>query len=313
MERMPAEGALHLAVVYLVWGSTYLAIRVAVREGSGFPPFYLGAARVLAAAVLLFAWVLLSRRRLLPRRSELAVLAGSGLLMWTGGNGLVTWAETRADSGLAALMVGSMPIWALLIESVLDRRVPGPRLAASVLLGFGGVSLLFRPVIVGGVGGDLPSMIALLGAPLSWALGSVWVARRTPGLGVLALVGWQHLFGGAGFLVLAFLGREPFPAPVGEAWAAWAYLVLLGSALAFSSYMSALRLLPLQVVMTYTYANPVIAMLLGWMVLGERVTAWTFAGALLVVAGIAGVLNNSLEKRTSGGQAAETATQSPNP
>ncbi len=297
MTNITPKGILHLAVVYVIWGSTYLAIRVAVREGAGFPPFALAASRVLAAAAILFIWALLQRKRLLPSKEEVLVLAGSGVLMWVGGNGLVTWAETRADSGLAALIVGIMPIWAMLIEAILDRRMPSKKLMASIGLGFIGVALLFRPVLRDGIGGDLPSLIALVLAPLWWAMGSIWLQRRPTKLSILAISGWQQFFGGLAFLLLMFAFREPMPTPRPEAWLAWIYLVLFGSVLAFSSYMIVLRLLPVQISMTYAYANPVIAVFLGWLILSEQLTGWTLAGAILVVLGIAGVLNNTLEKR----------------
>ena len=99
------SGLIHLLVIYVVWGSTYLGIRLAVREGSGFPPFTMAALRVFVAALILLIWARLSRERLRLTRGEWVVMAGSGLLLWTGGNGLVTWGEQHADSGLAALLV----------------------------------------------------------------------------------------------------------------------------------------------------------------------------------------------------------------
>lgn len=127
-------GLFHLFVVYLVWGSTYLGIRVAVREGSGFPPFLLGASRTLTAAALLFAWNLLRRQRIRPCRNEWMTLLPAGLLLWVGGNGLVNWAEQRADSGYAALLVGAMPIWVVLMESLVDRRRPTLHLIGALIV-----------------------------------------------------------------------------------------------------------------------------------------------------------------------------------
>jgi drug/metabolite transporter (DMT)-like permease len=150
-------GLFHLSVVYLVWAVPHLAIRVAVREGAGFPPFTLVTMRVLLGGALLLAWAGLSGRRLAPSRRELAILAASGLLLWGGGNGLVTWAEQRAHSGYAALLVGAAPIWAVLIESVLDRKTPSPLLIASLLVGFAGIGLLGGPVLVSGVRADVLS------------------------------------------------------------------------------------------------------------------------------------------------------------
>ncbi|MCB1162989.1 EamA family transporter [bacterium] len=290
--RLDRFGLAQLAVVYVVWGSTYLAIRVAVREGAGFPPFMMATLRVAVAAAILLGLARLRRQRVRITRGELGLLAATGALLWLGGNGLVTVAERRADSGLAALLVAAMPIWAELIAAALDRRPPSRRSAASVLLGFVGVGVLTWPELQGGSRADVLGVMALLAAPLFWALGSIWLQRRRPDLGVLTISGWQQALGGVSLLAMSLLAREPLPRPTGEAWLAWLYLVLFGSVLAFTSYMGTLRRLPYRLVVTYTYANPVIAVFLGWLLLGERVTPWTLAGATLVVAGVAGVFAN---------------------
>ena len=290
--RLDRLGLLHLLVVYVVWGSTYLGIRVAVREGAGFPPFTLAFMRVVTAATILLVWARLRGDRLRLSRSELGLLWGSGTLLWLGGNGLVTWAEMRASSGLAALLVAAMPIWGELITMAVDRRLPGWKLTASILLGFGGVGVLTWPVLRHGTEADVLAVIALLLAPLFWALGSIWLQRRKPDLTVRAISGWQHLLGGTAFLVMILLRGEPLPQPTGEAWLAWGYLVVFGSVIAFTSYMSTLRRLPYRIVVTYAYVNPVIAVFLGWLILREDITIWTLLGAGLVVAGVAGVFNN---------------------
>ena len=130
-ESLNPAGLAHLFVVYLVWGSTYLAIRVAVRDGSGFPPLLPGASRTLAAAVLLMLWNAARKSRMHPSREEWPALMVSGLLLWIGGNGLVNWAEQRADSGYAALLVGTTPMWVALVESAIDRRAPTWRMGAA--------------------------------------------------------------------------------------------------------------------------------------------------------------------------------------
>jgi drug/metabolite transporter (DMT)-like permease len=290
--RLDRRGLAHLAVVYLVWGSTYLAIRVAVREDAGFPPLVMAGMRTLLAAAILFGWARLRRERVRVSRGELGLLAGTGALLWLGGNGLVTAAERHTDSGLAALLVAAMPIWAELIAIVLDRRLPSWRTAGSVLIGFSGVAVLSWPVLRTGTRADVLGVVALLAAPFFWALGSIWLQRRRLGLGVIAISGWQQALGGAALLATSLSVREPLPRPIGEAWLAWGYLVLFGSVVAFTSYMNTLHRLPYRVVMTYAYANPVIAVFLGWLVLGERVTLWTLAGAGLVVAGVAGIFQN---------------------
>jgi len=301
---------MHLAVVYVVWGSTYLAIRVAVREGSGFPPFAMAAMRVFAAAAILFVWAALARHRLRLTRGELVILAGTGVLLWTGGNGLVTWGEQRADSGLAALLVASMPIGAATMEAILDRRRPGRTLVAALLAGFAGVTVLSVPVLRSGTAADVGAVVALLAAPITWSMGSIWMQRRRPDLTVQVASAYQHLFGGLVFVLLSLILREPRPEPVPEAWLAWGYLVVFGSVLAFTSYIYALRLLPLNVIMTYAYANPVIAVVLGWLILHERITPWTLAGAALVIAGVAGVFQERRvreRRRREGAAAAQAA------
>lgn len=296
-EPLSRAGLAHLLVVYIAWGSTYLAIRVAVREGAGFPPFYLGASRTLAAAIVLLAWNLARGGRMLPTAAEWRVLLPSALLMWIGGNGLVNWAEQRADSGYAALLVGTMPIWVALIESVWDRRLPAARLLLWTLCGFFGLFLLSWPVLRQGVRADILALIALILAPLWWGIGSILQTRRPVDLGPTASAGWQQLIGAAGFVGVALLAGEPLPRPTAQAWAAWGYLVLAGSILAFTSFLRALRLLPTRVVATYTYANPIIALFLGWLILGEQVTGWTLAGTALVFAGIAGTFRMRTRSR----------------
>ena len=290
-QTVPA-GMLHLSIVYVIWGSTYLAIRIAVREGSGFPPFTLSMTRVLLSGALLLILGILRRKRIQPSRDELVVLLGSGLLLWTGGNGLVTWAEQRADSGLAAMIVGSMPIWTALIEAVVDRRLPTLRLILALMVGFIGISLLSIPSLRTGIRADVLAILALLSAPISWATGSVLQSRRQTSLAPQVSAGYQSLFGGLGFLVLVVVFGEPKPVPTNEAWLAWGYLVLFGSVIAFTSYVQVLKLLPMSIAMTYAYVNPVIAVLLGALILGEPITLWTVSGAVLVILGVAGVFRD---------------------
>ena len=291
-ERLSRPGLAHLAVVYVVWGSTYLAIRVAVRGDAGFPPFGMACLRVLLASAILLGWARLRGERLRLTRDELLLLAGTGALLWLGGNGLVNAAERRISSGLAALLVASMPIWAELITFIADRRVPAWRTVGSVLTGFAGVAVLSWPILRTGSRADVLGVVACLLAPLFWAAGSIWLQRRKLDLSVRAISGYQQLLGGASLLAASLLTRESIPQPSGEAWLAFAYLVIFGSVIAFTSYMATIRLLPYRVVVTYSYANPVIAVFLGWLVLREAITGWTIAGAVLVVGGVAGVFAN---------------------
>jgi drug/metabolite transporter (DMT)-like permease len=290
--RLPLAGLLNLVVTYVVWGSTYLAIRIAVREGAGWGPFWLGAARVLVAALVLFALNSLRGARLRPTRGELGILAATGVMLWVGGNGAVNWAEHRIDSGLAALIVGTMPIWVALMESVIDRKRPSLLLITSLMVGFGGLVVLTYPMLQDGVEADVIGVAAVTFAAVSWGLGSIILNRRRLALDPIVVSGWQQLAGGLGFAVLALILREPAPRPTPEAWVAWAYLVVFGSLLAYTSFVYALKLLPTSVVMTYAYVNPVIAVLLGWLVLSEPITAYTLAGMALIVGGVYGVFRD---------------------
>jgi drug/metabolite transporter (DMT)-like permease len=283
---------LNLLVTYVVWGSTYLAIRVAVREDAGWGPFWLGASRVLVASALLFAFNWLRRVRLRPCRLELAVVAATGLLLWVGGNGAVNWAEQHVDSGLAALIVGTMPMWVAAMESLIDRRPPSLLLASSLVIGFGGLALLTAPMLRDGFDANVLGVLVVTCGAVSWGLGSIVINRRRLELDPLVVSGWQQLIGGVGFTILALVAGEAAPRPTAEAWAAWGYLVVFGSLIAYTSFVYALKLLPTRVVMTYAYVNPMIAVLLGWLVLGEPITASTIGGMVLIVGGVYGVFRD---------------------
>jgi drug/metabolite transporter (DMT)-like permease len=285
----PLGGLFHLMVLYFVWGSTYLAIRVAVRPGEGFPPFTLGLTRMALAGLLLLLWAKVRGREILPRRRDLVVMAVSGILLWTGGNGLVMLAEQRIDSALAALLVTTTPIWVAVMEAMLAKRSLNRSLMAALLLGFGGVVVLSIPSLQEGASGDFLSVLAVLGASFTWSVGTVLQSNKRVELGSTANSAYQQLFGGLGFLVIVAILQEPAPTPSVEAWWGWLYLLVAGSLLAFTSYIQALRQLPTEVVMTYGYVNPVIAVILGALILDEQITIWTLGGALLVLLGVAGV------------------------
>jgi drug/metabolite transporter (DMT)-like permease len=286
------KGLLNLVIVYLVWGSTYLFIRVAVREGSGFPPFTMVASRILCGSAILFALAWLLKNRLSVSRSELRLLLVSGLLLWLGGNGMVTWAERHADSGYAALILGTTPIWAVILEAIHDREVPSRLLIVSLLVGFTGLGVLVWPVLQKGIRADLASTVALLIAAVIWPAGSLMLQRTPPKSASVVVAAYQQLFGGLGLALVVWATGEPWPQPVSSAWISWAYLVIAGSVISFTSYVIAVRTLPFTVVTTYAYVNPVIAVLLGRVVLNERITSSTLLGMVLILAGVAGVFRH---------------------
>ena len=289
----------HLLVVYVVWGSTYLAIRVAVRDEGGFPPFTLGLTRAAVSGLILLTMAVMMRHRVRLHRRELLVLTASGLLLWIGGNGLVTLAETRIESGLAAVMIAATPIWVAALEALLDRRPPSIRLALMLALGFSGVLVLSYPVLSAGIRADILSVFALIGAATSWGGGSLLQSRHPVSLSPQVSGGIQMLAGAVAFTLLVLVTGEPRPSPTPEAWLAVAYLITAGGVVAFVSYVTVLRLLPLSLVTTYAYVNPVIAVLLGWLILGEDITVWTVVGSTLVLLGVAGIFSTRTAHRPS--------------
>jgi drug/metabolite transporter (DMT)-like permease len=294
---LSTKGLLNLIVVYLAWGSTYLFIRVAVREGSGFPPFAMAASRTLCAAVILFATAALLGHEVRRPASELRLLALSGFLLWVGGNGMVTWAEHHANSGYAALIVGSTPIWPVIMEAIIDREPPSALLVLSLVIGFIGLAVLVRPVLHDGIPADVASTVALLIAAVSWSGGSLLLQRSPPQCTPLVISGYQQFFGGLGLAAAMVLTGEPRPLPSPSAWLGWGYLLTVGSLISFTSYVIAVRTLPIAVVTTYAYVNPVIAVLLGWLVLGEQITSGMLIGMALILASVAGVFRQRLGRR----------------
>lgn len=296
--KITAAGLINLFSVYFIWGSTYLAIRIGIKEGGGFQPFWFGGLRVLVAGSLLVLWGVLRKENVIPRRKDLLVLAASGLLFWIGGNGLVILAEQRLDSGLAALIVSSTPIWVATIESILDKKMPSVWLIVSLITGFGGIVVLSYPLLTSGIRTDLLSILALFCASLSWSTGLVLQSRRPVAVSRGVNSGYQQLFGGLFYTLIALLVREPLPTPTPEAWLAWGYLVVFGSIIAFTSFVSALQLLPASLVTTYAYVNPVIAVILGWLILNEPISWWTIAGGVFVLLGVSGIYQvNRMERK----------------
>lgn len=282
----------HLLIVYVVWSSTYLAIRVAVRPGAGFPPFALAALRCLLACPVLLLWARARGLRIRPTWPELRLLAISGVLLWTFGNAFVAVAEQRIDSALAAVLIASTPIWVALLESIVDRRFPPLFLLAALLVGFLGTGLVGYPALRGGVRADVVAVVLLLIAAFSWGGGSLLQRRRPVALDAMVSAAYQMLFGGIGVLAISVGAGEPMSSPNASAWLAFAFLLVFGSIISFTSFLKALHLLPTRLVFTYSYVNPVIATFLGWIVLGERISGESLVGAGLVLLGVAGAFKS---------------------
>jgi drug/metabolite transporter (DMT)-like permease len=259
------------------------------------PPLIGGAVRFLAAGALMYGFVVLRRRRL-PRVSgrELASLALVGVLLLSGGNGLVTLAERRVPAGLAALLVASMPLWVLVLRTLTGDR---PRRATLVglAIGFCGVGLL---VLRGGQGNgvDVAQMLVVVGAALSWATGSFLSSKLPLPADVAAGTAIEMLIGGAALAGLAPLVGEHWQALTRQAstdaWIAIAYLALAGSILAFTAYVWLLQNAPISKISTYAYVNPVVAVVLAAIILGEAVTPFMVLGGAVIVTAVAIVIRS---------------------
>lgn len=287
--QLSRKGLFHLFIVYTVWSTTYLAMRVGVSAANGFPPFVFGSIRMLVAAIILFGLAKLQKQSLAPSRSELFTMAVVGNLLWTGGNGFVLWAVQYANSGFASLMVSSAPIWVTMIELALFKKKPSFLLVGSLLVGFLGVAALSMPSFGKGTSQESWAVLVLMMAAVAWAVGSVVQTRRPVKLSPQVMSGYHQLFASGGFLLASLAAGEPFPQPTTAAWLAWGYLVVFGSVFAFTSYIYALKLLPINIAMTYAYVNPVLALSLGWLLLDERIGTWTLLGAAMVVVSVFGI------------------------
>jgi len=285
-----------LLIVYVVWGSTYLAIRVGVET---MPPLLMAAARSLVAGLIMFPLGLRRRRSapLAPRwpsRAQWRACATAGVLLLVG-QGVVGVGERTIPSGLAALLIATVPLWLLGLDAGLNRARLGLAPLAGLLLGLAGVALLSSVGVTGQV--SVVGVLSILGAAGMWALGTMVARRGTfPSSPVLA-TGMELLAGGAALLVLAAATGEFGSLSLGHvsagSWVALGYLIVIGSIVAFSAYGIAVRSLPTATVATYAYVNPVIAVLLGALILGERLTPAMIGGGALVVGAVVLVVRRS--------------------
>lgn len=276
---------LALWTVYIVWGSTYLAIRVLVRT---MPPLLAAGGRFVIAGAVIYAWVRWRRGPVPLRARELAAAALVGTLLAAGGNGLVSLAEREVPSSLAALLIASVPLWVIVLRA-LAREHPPRGTLVGVGVGFVGVALLLLPGhLPRGVG--IAGLVLMLVAAVSWATGSFASGRLALPSDPLRSAGVQMLFGGAvltvGGLARGEAGGLDLSAFSAESVAAFTYLVVAGS-IAFTAYVWLLQHAPISKVATYAYVNPVIAVFLGWAVLAEPISTATLAGAAVIVASVA--------------------------
>ena len=286
-----------LAVIYVVWGSTYMGIRIVVHE---MPPMAAAAFRFLVAgAIMAGVAAFADRRHARPSRRQWMDYAFAGVLLLAVGNGLVMWSEKRIPSSIAALIVGSTPVWLTLFDGF---RATGQRWTVRVwtgtLIGLVGVALVARPE--GGIDpGDWWSLLALQGATLAWTIGSLYAASVPRRLPLFTAAAIEMLAGGVALVALsAFIGEDlsPFTVASANAWWALSYLTVVGSLVGFTAFAYCINELPASTVGTYAYVNPVVAVILGATFLDERVTSGLLAGGALI---LVAVLFTTMGKRAA--------------
>ncbi len=278
---------LALLVVYVMWGSTYLAIRIVVRE---LPPFAAASMRFGVAGLVMsvLAWAV-ERPSRWPSLRQLRDYSLVGLLLLAGANGLVMWSEQKVPSGLVALLVATVPVWLTLLDGLRPGGRPWTaRVWSGTLVGLSGVVLLVRPHAEGVVL-SWTSVLILQAGTLMWSLGSLYAQSVRARLPVLLAAAIEMLAGGIGLALESRLAGEDlsrFASADRAAWLGLGYLVVFGSLLGFTAYAYALHELPASTVGTYAYVNPVVAVALGALILGEPVSGVILAGAALILAGV---------------------------
>lgn len=285
----PVKIVLAFAAVYTLWGSTYLAIRLAIET---LPPFLMTGTRFTLAGLILCTWAVLKGERFMPplhlwRR---ALVIGGLLLL--GGNGGVVWAERYVATGLAALLVSTEPLWVVILNWAISRQRPNWKVLLGVLIGLVGVAMLVGDGLRNN-GNSTSSLVAggvVLLAAFSWASGSVYSNHRPLPLSTLMAAGMQMLAGG--FLLLLLAVATGDPARLNLASASWTsigaffYLLVFGSLVGFTAYSWLLNNVAPARAATYAYVNPVVAVLLGWLVASEPLTRQMLIAAAVIVGSV---------------------------
>lgn len=278
-----------MLALYLIWGSTYLAISVALR---GFPPFLMGAIRFLIAGGIMFIFLRL-RGTPMPTRKQWLGMAAIGALLLAGGNGGVTFAEQWVTSSLAAVWIATMPLWAALFAGLWGRW-PTRLEWLGLGLGLAGVGLLN---LEGNLQANPIGAIALLISTICWGFGSVWSQRLQLPSGLMSSAG-EMLAGGALLLIVSLASGEKMAGPP-PAEAIWAllYLVVFGSIVAFSAYLYLLKRVRPALATSYAYINPMVAVALGVGLAGEHISPVGLV-AMLIIVGAVGLVALGRERKT---------------
>jgi drug/metabolite transporter (DMT)-like permease len=280
--------ALAFVAIYLIWGTTYLAIRVAVAT---IPPFLMAGTRFIIAGLITFA-VLRARHVPMPKRFHWRSAIIVGAFLMVGGNGFVTWSEQQVPSGIAALVVATVPLWITLFNWLIYREGrPGKQTVAGVLLGFVGIGLLVGPGQLQGTATfDLVSLLVLLMAPVLWSLGSLYSRRANLPDSVFMSTAMEMSAGGVLLVLAGIMTGEVADLNIAEvsiqSLAAMLYLTIFGSIVALTSYVWLLKTVEPSKAATYTYVNPVIAVFLGWLVLSEPISPQMLIAVPIIIVAV---------------------------
>jgi drug/metabolite transporter (DMT)-like permease len=290
------------AAIYVIWGSTYLGIRIMV---TAFPPFLAAGSRFLVAGSMLYAWA--RWRGAAPPAPRLwAYAALIGGLFFLLGNGGVSWAETRLPSGLTALLAATSPLFTAVFESASGGwRKPARRTLLGIVAGLGGVALLVAPgEFIGGAHADLAGAAAITLASLAWAAGSVLSHVRPLHQSAELSTGMKMLAGGMLLLLAGLLSGEAARVSpesfTPKVMLAWGYLIVFGSLIGFSAFTYLLRVTTPQKVSTSAFVNPLVAVALGWLVLGESISPRTLLAAAIIVGAVVLIRVKSREPQEPG-------------
>ncbi len=290
---------LNFGLVYVFWGSTYLAIDIAVKH---IPPGLMCATRFTIAGVIMLGYCLASGKNIRYSPRELLQLAVVGILLLMGGNLTLSYSELYIPSGLAALLVAIVPLWFLVLDSLLiGHHHVSSRGLVGLGLGFAGTAVLLWPDLksTGAIGHkELWYSLALIAGAFSWALGSVLSKKWQSGPPTFAATSWQVLFAGLANFIFAFFKHDfAHVTWTARGIGAIAYLIIGGSLIGYTAYIYILGHAPTAKVSTYAYVNPVVAVFLGWLVLGEKVDGYILAGSAIVIASVILVTSASVTKK----------------
>jgi drug/metabolite transporter (DMT)-like permease len=300
---------LNFGLVYIFWGSTYLAIDIAVEH---IPPALMCATRFTIAGVIMLGYCLLRGENIRYSPLKLLQLAIVGNLLLMGGNLTLAYSERYIPSGLAALLVASIPLWFIVLDSlILGHQHISARGTIGLALGFAGTLVLLWPQLsaTGEIGRrQLYWSIALIAGALSWAFGSVLSKKWQSGPPAIASTAWQVFFAGIGNSIFALLHHDITRANwTPQGIGAVAYLVVGGSLIGYTAYIYILGHAPTAKVSTYAYVNPIVAVFLGWLVLHETVDRYVLAGSAIVIASVVLVTSATVKKKPQPLQVSEAA------